>query len=290
MSGEAHNQPAWLNSVLMGTVGLEVEPYIDILGRHIYGSGVDVSSPAADEYQFDTAYAGRWGTDIRTAREAAGRETWMTEHNINSVDATSYPNDYTWNYVWKFMNDVDLVIRMNSENAFVWWTAKRFYSMIADGAYGTIEHSVLGRGYGLSHYAKFAKEMRRVGLTAGGTTAAGAAFTTSNFNHTAEFDTDSVTARATAFADFAGDGTVNAISLIMLTPTDTSGNGGYNLGSIKIQLPSGFTVGRAIAMRSTSTNIGKTVTESVAVKQDGTAAYVTLPRGNILSVKFFKAE
>jgi O-glycosyl hydrolase len=298
MSGEAHNQPAWLNSVLMGTVGEEVEAYLDILGRHIYGSGVDASSPPAEEFGIGTAYAARWGTDLRARREAAGRETWMTEHNINSVDATSYPNDSTWNYVWKFMNEVDLVIRMNSENAFVWWTSKRFYSMIGDGDHTTIHHAVLGRGFGLSHYAKFSKEMTRVGLSASGTMAGGAAFSESNFNHTSvatdgngdAIVSESVTARATAFADFAADGTVKAISLVMFTPTESSGSGGYDLGSIKIQLPYGFTVGRAIAMRSTADNIGKTVTEPVAVRQDGNAAYVSLPRSNILSVKFFKAE
>jgi len=185
--------------------------------------------------------------------------------------------------VWLFLNDVDVSIRQNDESAFVWWYIRRFYSAIGDGTYGTVEGVVYPRGYGLSHYAKYAKEMWRVGVNVTGTTADGKPISTGNVNP-AVLSRTTTHARITAFASEDG----NVISFVMYTPTNTSGREGVDMGTVKIQLPQGFTVGKADAMRSTAT--AKAKKESVMIGSDKNSALVMLPPSTILSVRFTRAE
>jgi O-glycosyl hydrolase len=261
MTGEAHNNVTPFHTATTSALQTEnARRFIDLVGRHNYGAGIN---PIPDNQ--------RWG-----------KEVWMTEHNLNTE--TNYNVDSTWNYVWKFMNDVDLTLRHNGENAFIWWTAKRFYSFIGDGDYGTTDGNVLPRGYGISHYAKFAKEMTRVAVTPSGTTAGGVSIGNSNFNSTS-FNIDSTDVKVTAYKSADG----KTISLVMFTPTRyDDANSGSNMGTVQIKLPAGFTVGRATAMRSNSTAQG--VTESVIVCNDRNSAIVTLPGSTILSVKFTGAN
>jgi len=233
----------------------------DIIGYHIYGD--------ADTRPYDNAIA-------------HNKEMWMSEYNINSGNASSYPNDSTWNYVWKFANCIDLVIRGNNSNAFIWWAAKRFYSMIGDGTYGTVNGTVLPRGHALSHYAKFAKEMNRVQVTASGQTGGGTNITTTNVNPSHINYVDNTGVKVTAFESLDG----NTISLVMFTPTNTSGSNGTNMGDVKIQLPAGFVIRTAAAMRSNSSI--RSQMETVAVSSDKNSAVVNLPAGTILSVRFTK--
>jgi len=258
MNGESANHPNINDAALDDPVSRNV---IDVIGRHTYGDVLNRYAKAID----------------------LGKEVWMTEHNINSGNAVSYPNDSTWNYIWMFMNDVDVSIRLNDESAFIWWALKRFYSFIGDGAYGTVEGTILPRGYAMSHYAKYAKETWRIGLAAqtGSTTADGTALTASNFNNTA-FDRNSTAAKATAFISEDG----NTISVILWTPTNTSGGRGVDMGTIKIQLPSGFIASSATAMRSTAAV--KTKMEDVLMAADRNSAIVMLPPGNIVSMRFTK--
>jgi len=281
MTGEAHNNVSPYHTDSTSALQTpEARQFIDIVGRHIYGAGIN-PIPFDASAGPDGPGASRWG-----------REVWMTEHNINSGEG-SYHQDSTWNYVWKFLNDVDLVIRLNSENAFVWWTAKRFYSFIGDGwnNSGTTNGTVLNRGYAMSHYAKFAKEMTRVAVTGSGTTATNVPINSSNFNNPTLSSTpaerggiDTTDVKVTAFESADG----KTISLVMYTPTDPTGGGGVDMGTVKIQLPANFTVGRAVAMRSNSES--QAVTESVRICVDGKSAIVDLPASTILSVRFIKAE
>lgn len=256
MSGEAHNEIAWLNAAITDP---DVRNVIDIWGRHIYGAGINPVD---------------WN--------GYGQEIWMSEHNINSGNEIAYPNDSTWNYIWKFMNEIDLTIRLNNESAFIWWTNTRFYSFVGDGMFGTTAGTILPRGYAMSHYAKFAKEMQRVQITAAGTTGGGGAIDNSNFNSTS-YNVDSTAVKATAFASEDG----NTISLVMFSPTNASGTSGVNMGTIKIQLPEGFEVVSATSMRSTEIS-PQPVTEEVIICKDKNSAIVTLPDSNILSVRFSK--
>jgi O-glycosyl hydrolase len=260
MNGESANSPAINNPAMADPVSWG---NIDLIGRHNYG---DQTITLNQNYPHATVK----------------KEVWMTERNINGGNDDDYPNDSTWNYVWKFMNDLDVTIRINEENAYVWWTIKRFYSMIGDGEYGTVNGAVTPRGHGMSHYAKFGKESWRVGVTAIGTTAGGAALTTSNFNQTSGYNMDNLHVRATAFMSEDG----NTISLVMFTPTNTSGGGGVNMGDVTIQLPDGFTAKSAVAMRSNSSV--RSLMESVALSADRKSAVVSLPASTILSVRFTK--
>ena len=259
MNGESANHPNINNAALNNPDSRSV---IDIIGRHTYGNR---------QYRYEAAID----------HPTDPKEVWMTENNINSGKADLYHNDSTWNYVWKFLNDVDLSIRLNDESAYIWWAAKRFYSFIGDGQWGTSEGKILPRGYAVSHYAKFAKEKYRVGITAEGTTGNGENISTRNFNSYVD-NIDGLTTKVTAFVSPDG----NVISIVMFTPTTTFGTNGVDMGTIKIQLPEGFEIREAEAMRSSNNNYAKK--ENVVINDDNNSALVRLPAGHIVSLRFKK--
>jgi O-glycosyl hydrolase len=325
VGGESHNEIGWQNDILRNW---DSRDYVDFVCRHIYG----FSASSGYQLAINPARANvGWqplGT-TRTPTDADAKEIWMTEHNLNSNNATAYPNDSTWNYVWKFMNDVDFVIRINEESAFVWWSSKRFYSMLGDGQYATIDGVVYPRGYGLSHYAKFAKETGRVGVTVDGFTKNMTSLTfntptamVNNSNFTSSptsggIDTTSV--KITAFVktkvdrsdmvEIGSDGRTRAasngwrlnrnnlhasdlseINLVMYTPTNTRGREGLDMGMVEIQLPEGFLIANAEAIRSVSGRYMFDDSAEVVVDPGRNKAYVSLPPSNIVSVRFTNAN
>jgi O-glycosyl hydrolase len=259
MNGESANHPN-INDAALNSA--ESRAVIDIVGRHTYGDRLNRYARALDH-----------PTDPK--------EVWMTEHLVNSGNANGYPNDSTWAYVWKILNDIDLSIRINQESAFIWWAAKRFYGLMGDGQYDTVEGELLPRGYALSHYAKFARDTYRIGITANGKTRDGSKISTANFNSNID-NLDGTTARVTAFVSPDG----NTISLVMFTPIYFGGTEGVDMGKIKIQLPADFIIGKAVAMRTSENKYAKW--EEVEICEDKTSAIVNLPQGHILSVKFTK--
>jgi len=307
MNGESANTP-YINRAALSDRGPGgARESIDLYARHVYGSmretlwriGADDSVLGASVPNDSRI------NNILRKPDGTFYEVWMTEHNINSANPTAYPNDSTWNFIWRFMNDIDLVMRLNNENAFVWWASKRFYSMVGDGQFGTRDGAPLPRGYGLSHYAKYTIDTHRLDLTISSTSvmADGTAVPhidrgNSTINNT-NFSLDNNTPRITAYAMIesgrdnkpikafnAGDNfeDVSFISLILMTPTSTSGSGGNNMGTVQINMPAGFKIGGVSAHKSTSAaNIF--VLEDVQISQDRDAAFVTLGRGDILSVK-----
>jgi len=116
-----------------------------------------------------------------------------------------------------------------------------------------------------------------------GTTADGKPLNTSNVNP-AVLSRTTTHARITGFASEDG----NTISLVMYTPTNTSGGAGVDMGTVKIQLPQGFIVDKAEAMRSTAT--AKAKKETVMLSSDKNSALLMLPPSTILSVRFTKAN
>jgi O-glycosyl hydrolase len=283
MNGESANTPFFNTggTTTVGTGGVLMDPdarkYVDLFARHIYGN-----RPL-------NLWAAGWDNSNPI-------EIWMTEHNINSANATAYPNDSTWDYIWRYMNDVDLTMRLNNENAFVWWASKRFYSMVGDGQYGTPEGTALPRGWGLSHYSKYTIDTTRIGFTMTGATADGAAISytkqadgrdadTNKEVNGAEGDMDNTTARITAYVSQDG----SEISLIMWTPTNTTGSGGINMGTIQINMPDGFLIASATGIRSYKESPQRNVYHevyNVPIAADRKSAYVTLPASEIISVKF----
>jgi hypothetical protein len=300
MNGESANTTTVHRSA-MNTAAAKAN--IDILARHNYGSRID-----------NGAGTGETATDNWVYHATNPREVWMTEHNLNSNSGTSYPNDHTWNYIWLFMNDVDMSVRINHEAAFIWWSSKRFYSMLGDGTYGSADHEILPRGWGLAHYAKFANGTYRVGVAYSGATKGGVplreydrATGTGNVNGNHYADFESQTVKVSAFMKLRGGeifpvnwrnkdvpiSEVEEITMVMFTPTAQSGSGGYDMGTVMLQLPPGFRISSASAMRSdptifnrNSTNRGTPKWESVPITANRNAAYVTLPASTILSVRF----
>jgi O-glycosyl hydrolase len=293
MNGESANTTT-INETAMNNPAARAA--IDILGRHNYGSR-DTSGKT-------------W-----TYHVSDPREMWMTEHNLNSNSGTSYPNDHTWNYIWMLMNDIDMSIRINDEAAFIWWSLKRFYSSIGDGTYGSRDGEIPPRGWGLAHYAKFAKESYRTNVAFSGTLKNGQALAEgTNVNGTVFANFESTSAKVAAFVklknrdhyvakweqgvnwrnkvlDDIAD--IAEITLVMFTPTNANaaGDGGYDMGKVKIQLPDQFQISGATAMRSSrqifsNNNRGTPVWESVPISSDRKAAYVDLPVSTILSVRF----
>jgi hypothetical protein len=86
---------------------------------------------------------------------------------------------------------------------------------------------------------------------------------------------------------------ITEITMVMFTPTNYNGGDGYDMGTVRLQLPTGFKISHATAMRSDpvifdrgNTNRGIPQWETVAITADRNAAYVTLPLSTILSVRF----
>ena len=294
MNGESANTTT-VHQEVMGNAA--ARNAVNILARHNYGSRNENG-------------AGTGATPLHNwiYRATEPKEIWMTEHNLNSNSGTSYPNDHTWNYIWLFMNDVDMSIRINHEAAFIWWSAKRFYSMLGDGTYGSADHEILPRGWGLAHYSKFASESYRVGVSYTGTTKSGAALAEgTNINGSRYEDFTSETVKVSAYMKLK-DGEVYPvnwrnqsvpisdiaeITMVMFTPTDQQGKGGHDMGTVRLQLPAGFRISGASAMRSDpvifnrgTTNRGTPKWETVQITADRNAAFVSLPVSTILSVRF----
>jgi O-glycosyl hydrolase len=286
MNGESANTPYINNAALQDP---ESKAVIDVLARHIYGertkslwndfpNNLQKGSP-------DDQNKGRL-------------EVWMTEHNINSANATGYLNDSTWNYVWRYLNDVDVSIRMNNENAFVWWASKRFYSMVGDGQAGTTDGAPLPRGWALSHYAKFSIDYTRINLALttgkastyldGPTTVDGDRVIrhmnrdSSMLNRNKD-DMDNNSARITAFESEDG----NSISLVLWTPTKTNGTDGINLGTVEVTLPPGFVANSVVAAKSWGQNANQLFQpdDSVVLSADRTKVYITIGASQIFSVR-----
>ncbi|MDR2965308.1 MAG: hypothetical protein LBU88_05995 [Treponema sp.] len=257
MNGEAYSHPNINNAALDDPESRKV---IDIIGRHTYG-GRQVRYINALDHPTDP------------------KEVWMTEHNINSGKESLYAFDSTWNFVWKLLNDIDLSIRLNDENTFIWWAGKRFYSFIGDGQYNTAAGKIMPRGYAISHYARFANETWRVAVDVQNTSANEENMSNRKVINNSSFNIDSTAAKATAFVSPDR----NTISLVFFNPTAITGEGGVDMGTIKIQLPEDFEIREAAAMRSKEGKYAQW--EKVKITGKNTAL-VNLPRGNILSVRF----
>ncbi|MDR3284619.1 MAG: hypothetical protein LBS97_05530 [Treponema sp.] len=238
MTGEVANTVSWNNAALNDP---DASKNIDIVGYHIYGS-------------LESRYANALDNPTKP------KETWMTEHNLNTPG--DYVSDSSWAKVWIFVDEVNHCIANNDSAAFIWWYAKRFYSFIGDGEYGTIEGEPLWRGWAMSHFAKYASDTTRVDLTADGIT---------NFGN----GTTNIV-KGTAYESMDG----NAYTLVFYN------KGNSEVGDIQINLPAGFTASNASAVITDGTS--KQAPHLIALSRDKKSGVVTLPASAIISVKFVK--
>jgi glucuronoarabinoxylan endo-1,4-beta-xylanase len=91
---------------------------VDIVGGHIYGSGL---------------------TDYPLAR-SKGKEVWMTEHLDTEI---------TWDAVFATGKEIHDCMTIGNFNAYIWWYAKRFYGPLGE------DGVITKRGYVMSNYSKF---------------------------------------------------------------------------------------------------------------------------------------
>ena len=284
--GEDSGAPSQSQTNVVNDTGADgASQWIEFVPRHFYGN-------------MQTRYA----TGIN-----ARKEVWATEHTdtTNANRDSSYSQMSTWNWVWHVANELYCSTGLNDESAYVFWYIKRFYGFLGDSSQGTTWSAILPRGMVMSHFSKYAADTRRVRVSASGSffsnagTNAGSGssgltgttlpVTSSNLNPTSfsSGNNDSngqnqPTTKVMAFESMDG----NSIVVIAFTPTRNSGAGGQDAGTVQINLPSGFVATNAELMRSNA-NVRHQM-ETVTLNRAGTAAKISLPRSNIVSVKFTK--
>ncbi|WP_461256715.1 glycoside hydrolase [Treponema sp. R80B11-R83G3] len=259
--------------------GEEMRDFVKQYGNYFL-SGTNVKLAPGESYQFRDQYynpiyndtdamavtdviAGHiYGGGLRrhTAAINAGKEVWMTEHLFNT--SSNYAIDSQWQSVWVMIKEVhDCMV--NDFNAYVWWYAKRFYSLIGDGEYQTREGMPLFRGYALSHYAKYATGKTRVAvqLTGGN-------------------GSISVTA-------YESD---DEIALVLFNEGSTAG------GKVNINIPV-EAKGASMVITQGGTNIQNDTTAAgvkamapdvVVLSADGKTGTIDLPASCIISIRFTK--
>jgi glucuronoarabinoxylan endo-1,4-beta-xylanase len=255
----------------------EVRKNIDVVARHHYAS----VAPVAKAYQN--------GFDADDTKEV-----WQTEYNDSTSDAAAnHPLRATWNWVWFMPNILDRGFRINKESAYIYWFLKRFYGIIGEGEYGTVNHEILPRGYMMGHYARFAADTRQVaisnitgitprlnrsewGVDTGGSTGVNDAGRWSS------------TPKASAYESMDG----KSLSLIIFTPSDRSGSGADDLGEIEVKLP--WQAASAYALvtdEQVMSDKDKGLREELVVlSADGRSGIIRVPPRTMLSVRFTQAE
>jgi len=233
MPGEPHNLDSTYYSAIYNDA--DALAAIDLIGGHLYGS-----APGG-------------ATQIINTAKTEGKEVWMTEYNINSGTTGLYHIDSQWEKVWLLAKNVhDCMV--NDFSAYIWWTAKRFYSFIGDGEYGTVDGQLQFRGYAMSHYAKYAAGKTRVAA---------------NFAMTSGYNPDVfVTA-------YESD---DEITLVLFNQGDT------DVGQLHIALPEEAT---SASMVITTSNF-RMAPGIIVLSADKKTGVLDLPASSIISVRFTK--
>ena len=249
VSGEPHQPAGWYdNAMKLVIANNNALANMDIAAYHMYGA---TGSKA-----------------IITINGTLTKETWMTEYNINSQNDAGYYQDSTWNYVWVFADTIHQTIGINNSSAFVWWYLKRFYGVVGDGSYGTVNGAVMPRGYVLSHYAKYATDTVRVDAT---TTHTGGVSLTAY---------ERKSAKTTAVEQQVMAENENSYSVVVFDKRTTGGAA----TPLRINLPAGFTASKVYGIISDPNQ--RHAPLEVILNPDGDSADITLPVNAIISVKF----
>ncbi|QGK73843.1 T9SS type A sorting domain-containing protein [Flavobacterium sp. SLB02] len=92
------------------------------------------------------------------------KEIWMTEYLINWNSAGTV-RDFSWGIdAFSFANSVNDAL-LGNVNAWIHYSAKRYYGLMGDGTNGTVSGEMTKRGHILSQYAKFTTGTTRVEST-----------------------------------------------------------------------------------------------------------------------------
>ncbi len=133
----------------------------DIVAGHLYQGFIDHStSYVRNRHDY---IVGLYDSHLKPA----GKTWWMTEHLFNDGQYETDPN--LWQFrKWSYeLEHLGKEIHMSMEgycSAYVYWYLKRFYGMVADNDQRSqaTPGAVLGNGYILSHYAKYASGRTRI--------------------------------------------------------------------------------------------------------------------------------
>ena len=87
----------------------------------------------------------------------------MTEYllNLNTGNSgapawTSYTENEKWGESLGMLETIHYAM-IHNWNAYIWWYIQRYYSFIGDGEQGTVNGSILKRGYAFSHFSKYVR-------------------------------------------------------------------------------------------------------------------------------------
>jgi len=261
MSGEAHQDVTWNNAARDNPTA---NAAIDIYAYHTYGNKNNLYTAV----QADTP-------NMR-------KEVWMTEININSGEG-NYAQDSTWNFVWRFADELDNDVRSDSANAFVWWYAKRFYSFIGDGSYGTVNGEVQPRGWVMSHWAKYATDTVRVITNVSG-----------HPEGNQSGDGKGGTVRASAYrrkatpVSYWEQQVKNREDSISLVIYDKRTGAGTEVKAVRARLPADFGTATSVSAIISDSTGKRHAPHLVVLTENGAAADFNLPANSIISLKFTK--
>ena len=123
---------------------------------------------AADVLPCFDIYGGHQYGGIQSAYKKLGqqgKELWMTEYlvNWNEIENNTRNFDFSKDF-FNFFTAINQCM-LGDFNAWVHYTAKRYYGMLGDGQRGTTTSVVTKRGYVMAHFARFVTGMTRVGGT-----------------------------------------------------------------------------------------------------------------------------
>lgn len=96
---------------------------------------------------------------------AKGKEIWMTEYliNWNEIENNTRNFDFSKDF-FNFFSAINTCM-LGDFNAWIHYSAKRYYGMLGDGQRGTTSGMVTKRGYIMAHFARFVTGMTRIDAT-----------------------------------------------------------------------------------------------------------------------------
>ena len=106
-----------------------------------------------------------------------GKELWMTEYLINWTEGDNAQNrNVSWaSDAFNFASAINNCM-LNNVNAWVHYTAKRFYSIMGDGQRGTTSGQITKRGYILGNFSKYITGSTRIGSSFSSSDLSGSAY------------------------------------------------------------------------------------------------------------------
>ncbi|MBR3453794.1 MAG: hypothetical protein IKH26_00570 [Bacteroidaceae bacterium] len=129
-----------------------------------YANALNNSSAALSNFEIygGHQYAGVGSAFKNLANK--GKELWMTEYLINWTEGDAGQNrNFNWSSdAFNFASAINTCM-LNNVNAWVHYTAKRFYALMGDGQRGTTSGQITKRGYIMGNFSKYITGSTRLG-------------------------------------------------------------------------------------------------------------------------------